>query len=188
MVQRRRASRCGRTAALDELPEVLTVEEAAAVLRIGRGAAYELARQWRESGGRSGLPVVTLGPVAARAPGGVAPTARRRPRRPGQRTVGAGVPGPAREPSLVIDASARTLRRTLGLTAWAALEELLLDAAPQAVGRAQRAGERPGARRALGRQQGHSGWCPAPPDVGRAGAAGGSPRRHPRACSPARST
>jgi excisionase family DNA binding protein len=47
--------------ALDELPEVLTVEEAAAILRIGRGAAYELARQWRESGGRHGLPVVTLG-------------------------------------------------------------------------------------------------------------------------------
>jgi excisionase family DNA binding protein len=50
-----------RRPALDELPEVLTVEEAAAVLRIGRGAAYELARQWRESGGRHGLPVVTLG-------------------------------------------------------------------------------------------------------------------------------
>jgi excisionase family DNA binding protein len=46
---------------LDELPDVLTVEEAAGVLRIGRGAAYELARQWRESGGRHGLPVVTLG-------------------------------------------------------------------------------------------------------------------------------
>lgn len=46
---------------LDDLPEVLTVEEAARVLRISRGAAYELARQWRESGGRHGLPVVTLG-------------------------------------------------------------------------------------------------------------------------------
>ena len=46
---------------LDDLPEVLTVEEAAAVLRIGRGAAYELARRWRESDGRDGLPVVTLG-------------------------------------------------------------------------------------------------------------------------------
>ena len=47
--------------AVDDLPEVLTVEEAAAVLRIGRGAAYELARQWRASGGRHGLPVLTLG-------------------------------------------------------------------------------------------------------------------------------
>lgn len=46
---------------LDELPHVLTVEEAAGVLRISRGAAYELARHWRESGGRHGLPVVTLG-------------------------------------------------------------------------------------------------------------------------------
>lgn len=46
---------------LDDLPEVLTVEEAAAVLRIGRGAAYELARRWRETDGRHGLPVVVLG-------------------------------------------------------------------------------------------------------------------------------
>jgi excisionase family DNA binding protein len=46
---------------LDALPDVLTVEEAAKVLRIGRGAAYELARQWRATGGREGLPVVTLG-------------------------------------------------------------------------------------------------------------------------------
>jgi excisionase family DNA binding protein len=45
----------------DELPEVLTVEEAAKVLRIGRGAAYALARQWLDSGGRQGLPVVRLG-------------------------------------------------------------------------------------------------------------------------------
>ena len=49
------------TQSLDDLPEVLTVEEAAAVLRIGRGAAYELARQWRETNGREGLPVVALG-------------------------------------------------------------------------------------------------------------------------------
>lgn len=42
-------------------PEVLTVEEAAAVLRIGRGAAYALARRWRATGGREGLPVIELG-------------------------------------------------------------------------------------------------------------------------------
>jgi DNA-binding transcriptional ArsR family regulator len=45
------------------------------------------------------------------------------------------VPGPARDPSLVIAAPARGLRRHLGLTAWAALEELVLDAAPQGPGR-----------------------------------------------------
>ena len=43
------------------LPDFLTVEEAAQVLRIGRGAAYTLARQWRQSGGQEGLPVITLG-------------------------------------------------------------------------------------------------------------------------------
>ena len=46
---------------LDELPVVLTVEEAAEILRIGRGAAYELARRWRETDGEEGLPVVTFG-------------------------------------------------------------------------------------------------------------------------------
>ena len=51
----------GGAITLEELPEVLTVEEAARFLRIGRGAAYELARQWRATGGRAGLPVVTLG-------------------------------------------------------------------------------------------------------------------------------
>ena len=43
------------------LPDFLTVEEAAKVLRIGRTAAYKLAQQWRHSGGREGLPVVTIG-------------------------------------------------------------------------------------------------------------------------------
>jgi MarR family len=45
------------------------------------------------------------------------------------------VPRPAGEPSLVINGRARRLRRSLGLTAWAALEELLLEGAPQAPGR-----------------------------------------------------
>ena len=40
---------------------VLTVEEAAEILRIGRGTAYALARRWRETGGREGLPVLVLG-------------------------------------------------------------------------------------------------------------------------------
>lgn len=42
-------------------PEYLTVEEAAALLRIGRTSAYALAREWRKTGGREGLPVVKLG-------------------------------------------------------------------------------------------------------------------------------
>ena len=46
---------------LEQLPEVMTVEEAAAFLRIGRSAAYELCRQWRVTGGRTGLPVLALG-------------------------------------------------------------------------------------------------------------------------------
>lgn len=46
---------------ITDLPDVLTVEEAAAVLRIGRNAAYDLARQWRMTRGREGLPNVVLG-------------------------------------------------------------------------------------------------------------------------------
>lgn len=42
-------------------PQTFTVEEAARILRIGRTAAYALARQWRTTGGRSGLPVLELG-------------------------------------------------------------------------------------------------------------------------------
>lgn len=46
---------------LSEPPEVLTVEEAAAVLRISRNSAYTLARQWLATDGAEGLPVVKLG-------------------------------------------------------------------------------------------------------------------------------
>jgi len=46
---------------LEELPEFLTVEEAAAVLRIGRTSAYLLCQRWRLSGGETGLPVVRVG-------------------------------------------------------------------------------------------------------------------------------
>jgi excisionase family DNA binding protein len=45
----------------ESLPDFLTVEEAAKVLRIGRTAAYGLTRQWRATGGEDGLPVVRFG-------------------------------------------------------------------------------------------------------------------------------
>lgn len=46
---------------LTDTPEFLTVEEAAALLRIGRTSAYALAREWRDTGGQRGLPVIELG-------------------------------------------------------------------------------------------------------------------------------
>ncbi len=61
MVARRELRLVGPTSSLDELPEVLTIEEAAKVLRIGRGAAYALARKYLATDGREGLPVVPLG-------------------------------------------------------------------------------------------------------------------------------
>jgi Helix-turn-helix domain len=44
-----------------QLPDFLTIEEAAAILRIGRTSAYALARQFLASNGEVGLPVVRLG-------------------------------------------------------------------------------------------------------------------------------
>lgn len=49
------------TSATHASTEVLTIEEAAAILRISRNAAYTLARQWRATGGRTGLPCLELG-------------------------------------------------------------------------------------------------------------------------------
>ena len=45
----------------DRAPDFLTVEEAAAVLRIGRSTAYELAREYLATDGASGMPVIRLG-------------------------------------------------------------------------------------------------------------------------------
>jgi excisionase family DNA binding protein len=49
------------TSAVEDLPNFLTVEEAAAILRIGRTAAYELARRYLATGGAEGLPVIRVG-------------------------------------------------------------------------------------------------------------------------------
>lgn len=46
---------------LNDLPPVLTVPEAAQVLRIGRSAAYEQARIYEFTHGEKGLPVIRLG-------------------------------------------------------------------------------------------------------------------------------
>ena len=46
---------------MSTLPQFLTVEEAAAVVRIGRTAAYQLAARYEATDGREGLPVVRFG-------------------------------------------------------------------------------------------------------------------------------
>ena len=48
---------------VDELPAFLTVEEAAAVLRIGRTKAYAMATEWRVTDGKRGMPVRDFGGV-----------------------------------------------------------------------------------------------------------------------------
>lgn len=47
----------------ERTPVLLTIEEAGVLLRIGRTKAYAMAREWRETDGRSGLPVIDLGHV-----------------------------------------------------------------------------------------------------------------------------
>jgi hypothetical protein len=46
---------------IDTVSEVLTIEEAASILRISRNAAYAAARQWRATGGKDGLPCIEIG-------------------------------------------------------------------------------------------------------------------------------
>ena len=46
---------------LDDLPALLTVDDVAAVLRIGKSLAYTLARQYEASGGTHGVPVIRVG-------------------------------------------------------------------------------------------------------------------------------
>lgn len=41
--------------------EVLTIEEAASILRISRNAAYAAARQWRATDGKAGIPCIEIG-------------------------------------------------------------------------------------------------------------------------------
>ncbi len=43
------------------LPPLLTIDEAARVLRIGRSLAYQLAREYESSDGDDGLPVIRVG-------------------------------------------------------------------------------------------------------------------------------
>lgn len=45
----------------EALPEVLTVEEAARLLRISRGLAFQEAARYRATGGREGIPNVRIG-------------------------------------------------------------------------------------------------------------------------------
>jgi hypothetical protein len=52
----------------DDIPPFLTVAEAGRLLRIGRTKAYDLTQEWRDTDGRSGLPVVDLGDLL-RVPG-----------------------------------------------------------------------------------------------------------------------
>lgn len=45
----------------EPLPDFLTVEEAATILRIGRTAAYEQTRRYEETEGEAGIPVIRVG-------------------------------------------------------------------------------------------------------------------------------
>lgn len=46
---------------IDDLPVMLTVEEAAAFLRIGRSAAFRQAELFRATAGREGIPNYRIG-------------------------------------------------------------------------------------------------------------------------------
>ena len=89
-----------------ELPDVLTVEEAAALVRIGRTAAYQLARQYLATDGAEGMPVRRIGRQL------------RVPRELLEAWVGttlhavAEKPVPAHSPTSVVNRSPRSTKRT----------------------------------------------------------------------------
>jgi hypothetical protein len=74
------------------LPELLTVEEAARLIRVGRTKAYAMTREWRATNGRSGLPVVDFGNVL------------RVPRRALEELIGVELSGAATSPATPIPA------------------------------------------------------------------------------------
>jgi len=47
---------------------LLTVEQAARILQIGRSRAYAMAHEYLESGGTAGMPVIRFGPGCLRVP------------------------------------------------------------------------------------------------------------------------
>ena len=53
---------------MEDLPLVLTIDEAARVLRISRSFAYLLARRYLDSNGTEGLPVLCVGGTSMRVP------------------------------------------------------------------------------------------------------------------------
>jgi hypothetical protein len=54
---------CMPTDGWSDLPFLLTVEEAARVLRVGRSLAYDQTTLYFKSGGTQGIPVIRLGGV-----------------------------------------------------------------------------------------------------------------------------
>ena len=49
------------TTETDAPAEVLTIDEAATILRISRNAAYAAAREWRATCGKVGIPCIEIG-------------------------------------------------------------------------------------------------------------------------------
>ena len=53
---------------IETLPDMLRVEEAAAVLRISRSSAYDEVALFQRTGGREGLPSIRIGTRSLRVP------------------------------------------------------------------------------------------------------------------------
>ena len=56
-----RIGRSDGATSVADLPDFLTVEETASVLRIGRTSVYAEIRRWESTGGTAGIPSVRFG-------------------------------------------------------------------------------------------------------------------------------
>jgi len=101
---------------MGETPDLLTVEEAARVLRIGRTTAYKEVRRYLETGGREGIPVIAVGALQVAQKTRPPTTTSSRNRERNEPTPGRGTTTPSQKSDQTADSDGQVPRRRRGQT------------------------------------------------------------------------